>query len=136
MVIDDDTRSGPALEALLSANGWDARHVNGAQQALAQLRSWTPHLFIVDVTMPEKDGFAVAQLLRSMHASRNAPLIAYTSLSTDDLRERASLEDFDGYCQKGSPPDGLLELIAGFFLESGEAGNGVAGNQAAPAGEK
>ncbi|QYD70095.1 hypothetical protein KZJ38_07220 [Paraburkholderia edwinii] len=42
MIVDDDTRNGLAVEALLTANGWHARHVNGGIGAISQLPGCQP----------------------------------------------------------------------------------------------
>lgn len=70
-----------------------------------------PHIVILDITMPEHDGYATARVLRRVARTRDAVIIAFTALGEETVRTEGMHSGFDGYCQKGNPPAALVRLI-------------------------
>lgn len=64
LVVDDNAASAEGLAAALSADGCDARYVLSGVDALQAIDGWVPHIVVLDISMPEHDGFATARVLR------------------------------------------------------------------------
>ncbi|SAK59091.1 response regulator receiver protein [Caballeronia calidae] len=111
LVVDDNVHSAEALSAALESDGFDTRFALSGVAALHSVDSWVPHVFILDITMPEHDGFATARVLRRIARTREAVIIAFTALGEETVRPEAVHAGFDGYCQKGNPPAELVRLI-------------------------
>ncbi|OTP67240.1 CheY-like receiver [Caballeronia sordidicola] len=61
--------------------------------------------------MPRCDGFTTAALLRKEAKSSAIGIVAFTAIDADEVRQRAAVGEFDGYCQKGASPTILLSLL-------------------------
>ncbi|WP_093647746.1 response regulator [Paraburkholderia aspalathi] len=116
LVIDDSLANAEALAASLVADGLETYYALSGVEALQKLTFWRPHLFIVDINMPEHDGFAVARVLRSIGSTCDAGIIAFTALGRDEFIAGGEARDFDGYCQKGGTHTLLLALINGMLV--------------------
>lgn len=116
LVIDDSLPIAEALAASLVANGLETHYALSGVEALQRLIFWQPHVFIVDVNMPEHDGFAVARVLRRIRSACEAGIIAFTALDKADFIASGPVRHFDGYCQKGGTHAPLLALINGMLV--------------------
>ncbi|SAK57917.1 response regulator receiver protein [Caballeronia hypogeia] len=112
LVVDDNAFSAEALAAALESDGFDTRYAFSGVDALHAIDHWVPHVVILDITMPEHDGFATARVLRRIARTREAVIIAFTALGEEIVRPEGLHAGFDGYCQKGNPPAALVHLIA------------------------
>jgi two-component system OmpR family response regulator len=115
LVVDDTRANAEALAASLAIDGFATRFALGGVDALQQLNPWKPHIFVLDITMPEHNGFAVARVLRRISSSRHAGIIAFTALGKDEFAAFGPPADFDGYCQKGGSHTPLLTMIRGMI---------------------
>ncbi|WP_075644383.1 response regulator [Caballeronia cordobensis] len=68
-------------------------------------------MVILDIQMPEADGFTVARALRTSYQLATVPLIAHTSLAEREVIERGRAASIDAYCRKGRSLSKLLCLI-------------------------
>jgi CheY-like chemotaxis protein len=111
LIVDDDTNSGEALTAYLASRGANARYVDNGRAALEMMKSWPVDVAVLDISMPEMDGFAIARMVRSLPMGRDISLIAHTALPESFVEERAIVSGFDAYCQKGNSLDSLLQIL-------------------------
>jgi two-component system, OmpR family, response regulator len=111
LVVDDNEASAEGLAAALDADGLDTRYVLSGVDALHVIDGWVPHVVVLDISMPEHDGFATARVLRRISPTRDAGIIAFTALGEDYVRTKGVRAGFDGYCQKGNAPHALVRLI-------------------------
>lgn len=65
LIIDDDNETRVWMASSLADVGHEVRTSASGQEALRVLASWTPDLVLLDVLMPEMDGFAVNRIVRS-----------------------------------------------------------------------
>ncbi|BBU29360.1 two-component system response regulator [Burkholderia sp. THE68] len=111
LVVDDNVFSAEALSAALASDGFDTRFALSGVDALHAVDGWVPHVVILDITMPEHDGYATARVLRRIARTRDAVIIAFTALGEETVRSEGVPSGFDGYCQKGNPPGAIVRLI-------------------------
>jgi two-component system OmpR family response regulator len=111
LVVDDHEPGAAALTALLSHSGYDARFVVNGLAAMAAISAWTPEIALLDINMPDMDGFAVARRLRQHVPTRHIAIVAFTAQDESTIRANGIAAGFDGYCQKGAAPDTLLHLL-------------------------
>jgi two-component system OmpR family response regulator len=112
LVVDDNAEAAEALATYLSYEGVETRTAIGCGEALRCVRDWVPDVVVLDIMMPERDGFETAQALRTYLPTTNLGIVAFTSLDDDHVRETGTARhNFDGYCRKGTPPVALLALM-------------------------
>lgn len=111
LIVDDNVSVGTALAEVLRHSVMEARYAPSAPKALELTRDWTPDVVVLDINMPEHDGFTTARILRRLVSMRHTALVAFTSMDEHDVRARATAAGFDGYCQKGQSPESLIKLI-------------------------
>ena len=112
LVVDDNATAAEALAAALDAEGFVTRYALGGVAAITLSSDWRPHVVILDINMPEYDGFQTASIMRRLATTRDASIIAFTALGESDVLPRAPAVGFDGYCQKGTSLEMLTDLIS------------------------
>ncbi|RPI82080.1 MAG: response regulator [Chloroflexi bacterium] len=78
LVVEDDLDVADMLNAFFRAQGYDVLTVNWGEDALRICTTTLPDLIILDIRLPDIDGFEVARRLRSNRRTREAPIIFLT----------------------------------------------------------
>lgn len=86
LIVDDLAENLLALEALLRADGVEVVQAGSAREALELLLVHDVALALIDVQMPEIDGFELAELMRGSDRTRTVPIIFVTAGSRDQQR--------------------------------------------------
>ena len=84
LVVDDDSMMRLLASQALDASGYAVTQASGGKEALDCVARKKPHLILLDVTMPDFDGFAVCRALRETDDTKNIPVIMLTAL--DDVK--------------------------------------------------
>jgi signal transduction histidine kinase/DNA-binding response OmpR family regulator len=115
LIVDDQPESLLALEATLAVLGQNVVKAGSGRQALQLLLRQKFAVILLDVVMPEMDGFEVAELIRSREASRHVPIIFLTALSRGELPpSRAYSLGAVDYILKPIEPQVLRSKVAAF----------------------
>lgn len=91
LVVDDDREITGLIEVYLQGEGFPVKCAYNGLEAMARVRQEIPSLIILDILMPEMDGFEVVQALKSNSRTRNIPLIILTAKDLTE-EERSSLQ--------------------------------------------
>lgn len=88
LVVDDNPENLRLLSSMLGSRGFDLRLVTSGRQALQAASSDPPDLVLLDITMPELNGYEVCERLKAIEALADVPVIFLTALSemADKLR--------------------------------------------------
>ena len=86
MVVDDDHDATALFEEVLKAEGYEPITLNESIKALQVAKEAKPSLFILDLMMPDPDGFKLCRMLRKEPEFRNTPIIIVTALNDTDSR--------------------------------------------------
>jgi DNA-binding response OmpR family regulator len=100
LIVDDDSQITELFEAFLIAEGYEAVSVNESAKALEIAKSMDPNLFVLDLMMPEPDGFKLCRMLRAEPKFKHTPVIIITALGDSDSRAVAFGAGADDYLQK------------------------------------
>ncbi len=106
LVIDDSIDAANALRELLRALGWNVESAYSAEQARAHLAKKQTDIIVLDIGMPDTDGYQFAEELRQV-LQVTAPIIALTGYDSDEHRKRAYEVGFSDILVK---PIGMQEL--------------------------
>jgi CheY-like chemotaxis protein len=113
LVVDDEPDARALMAAALTQGGYRPICASDGRSALGMLDEIKPQAMVLDLMMPEMDGFEVLIQLRERPEYVDLPVIIWTAKDLtpeDDRRLRASAR---AICHKGSPPtDALRNLIA------------------------
>jgi PAS domain S-box-containing protein len=109
LVVDDIPMNCELLEAMLAPQGYQVECVHSGAGALAAIRRTPPDLVLLDVSMPEMDGFEVARRLRDAEETRLIPIVMVTALGDLDHRVRGLESGAEDYLAK---PVNRTELLA------------------------
>ncbi len=89
LAIDDDPLALELIEAILHPEGFTVLRATGGEEGLMKAQSERPALIILDLLMPEMDGFTVAERLRGNPATAEIPIVVLTSKSiSQEEKER------------------------------------------------
>lgn len=108
LVVDDEPRMIRFIRMNLELEGWEVAEASDGQQALNQIRDRLPDLVILDVMMPELDGFETLRLLREISA---VPVIMLTAKGEEDDRVRGLELGADDYVTKPFSPRELVSRV-------------------------
>ncbi len=109
MVVDDDKDATALFEEVLKAEGFEPITINDSSTAVAVAKREKPDLFVLDLMMPEPDGFKLCRMLRKEPEFRFTPIIIVTALNDTDSRIVAIGAGANDYLTK---PFRLDELYA------------------------
>jgi CheY-like chemotaxis protein len=94
LVVDDDKDTRDILDKVLSSAGYDVRLATNGREALASVGASPPDLIVLDLNMPEMNGFEVLRELRANTRWTKIPVVVVTAIagySAAQLGARATL---------------------------------------------
>ena len=92
LIVDDEPSNLDTMEAFLVGEGYELHFAANGLVALEKARNVRPDLILLDVMMPELDGFAVTRRIRQDPAVRSMPIILVTVLEDSQSRLERSEE--------------------------------------------
>ncbi len=109
LLVDDTEANLRVLGPLLRAEGWSVAAATRGEQALNLINQRLPDLVLLDVMMPEMDGFEVCRRLRAEPATKDLPVLFITALTDEENIVRGFWEGAQDYIVK---PFRQAELVA------------------------
>jgi DNA-binding response OmpR family regulator len=105
LIVDDEERMVRFIRLNLEHDGFQVTEAFNGKQAIQRLRDATPDLILLDVMMPDIDGFEVLQMIREIS---NVPVIMLTAKGEEDDRVRGLELGADDYVTKPFSPRELV----------------------------
>lgn len=109
LIVDDDIQTTVLMELLLTERGYEATSVNDSSLAIQVAKLTNPDLIILDLMMPDPDGFKVCRMLREDAQFIFTPILIITALDDTDSKIVAYGAGADNYLIK---PYDIEELAA------------------------
>lgn len=100
LLVEDDDNLANVYLTRLQAEGFDVRRVPNGEDALAAAIEYRPDLTLLDVMMPQVNGFDVLDIIRNTPETANLKVIMLTALSQDSDKQRAQSLGADDYLVK------------------------------------
>ena len=104
LVVDDDLVNQRVLANLLKRKGWESDVARSGQECLDKLSAAKFDLILLDIQMPEMDGFQTAEIVRRRETTPTqqprTPIVALTALRQPDTRERCLAAGMDDQLTK------------------------------------
>ena len=113
LVVEDHRDSADTLGMLLQMWGHEARVAYSGAAALDLLATYQPDVMLLDVAMPNMDGYQLVRQLRRQPCFKNTLLIAITGYADEAHCLRGAAAGFDQYLVKPLEPETLEYLLRG-----------------------
>lgn len=111
LVVDDDVDTLRLVGLMLQRQGYHIIAASSGRQALSMARSEEPDLIILDVMMPDMDGYEVTRRLRSDQVTATIPIIMFTAKSQIDDKVTGFEAGADDYLTKPTQPRELFAHV-------------------------
>ena len=118
LVVDDDLDSLKLIGLMLQRNGYEVIAANAGNQALARATSDHPDLIILDVMMPDMNGYEVSRRLRKNPNTQNIPIIMFTAKTLIDDKVAGFEAGADDYLTKPTHPAELASRVKAILMRN------------------
>ena len=113
LIVEDHQDSREALRALFEAYGYKVVEAVNGRQGVAKAEGERPALILMDVMMPEMDGFDATRRIRKIPGMEKTPIIGCTAM--EGVRELALQAGMSDYVRKPVDIRGLLHKVSGWL---------------------
>jgi two-component system, cell cycle response regulator DivK len=118
LIIEDNAQNFYMMRFLLEANGFKIIGAENGREGVEKALCHVPRAILLDIQLPEMDGYAVAAELRKHKELSGVPIIAVTSYAMVGDRERIMAAGATGYIEKPINPDTFVSEITGHLRKS------------------
>jgi two-component system cell cycle response regulator DivK len=119
--VEDNTDNRTLVRRVLEAEGYEVIEAGSGTQALERLDSHAIDLALMDINMPDIDGYTLAARIRSTPRYAGLPILAMTANVMHGDRERSLEAGCNGYIQKPIDIDSLSQQLERFLRQNGHA---------------
>jgi CheY-like chemotaxis protein len=107
LVVDDNRDSADSLVTAFAVLGHEAVAAYGGREALARIDDTKPSLIVLDLSMPEMDGYTLARAIRALPDYAAVPMVALSGFGSEADRAKSREAGFDRHMLK---PFDLVDL--------------------------
>ncbi|HEU5295427.1 MAG TPA: PAS domain S-box protein [Burkholderiaceae bacterium] len=112
LVVDDNSDAAQTLTTLLSMHGQDVRAAFSAEGAMRIAQDWQPDAAVLDIGLPDFDGYELCRRIRAQPWGQQPILIACTGWGQREDIDRARDAGFDFHLVKPVDPDAVLHVLS------------------------
>jgi two-component system cell cycle response regulator DivK len=120
LYIEDNFDNRMLVRRVLEAEGYRVVEAEDGPEGMEWLRLETPDLVLVDINLPEMDGYEITKRLKQLPSMAGVPVIAMTANVMRGDREKTLAAGCDGYIPKPIDIDVLPEDISKFLRKRNE----------------
>jgi two-component system cell cycle response regulator DivK len=115
LYVEDNPENRLLIRRILEAEGYQVIEAENAAKALETIQNTTPDLILMDINMPDMDGYTLTAQMKTYPQLLDVPIIALTANVMKGDRERTLAAGCDGYIQKPIDVDDLPEQISRYL---------------------
>ena len=112
LVVDDSADTAELLRTVVERAGYEPRIASSARDALAAAQEFRPHVALIDIGLPDMDGYKLTKLLRAQPELQSCRFIAVTGHTSPSAVARSIAAGFEAHLSKPVTADVLLAVIA------------------------
>jgi DNA-binding response OmpR family regulator len=116
LVVEDDPEINELVGAYAQIAGFEYRAALDGMTALAEARRRPPSVVVLDLMLPDIDGFEVCRQLKREFGNRRVPVIILTALDNDDCQRQGRACGASEYLTKPFDPDRLIDTISRYAV--------------------
>ena len=109
LIVDDDPRVREYVRVNLEMEGYAVREAGSAEEGLAVLEEVSPDLVLLDVMMPEVDGWEMLRRLQERHGVGAIPVVMFSGKVEEQAAAEATARGAQGFLGKPFDPQQLIE---------------------------
>jgi excisionase family DNA binding protein len=109
LIVDDDARLREFVRVNLEMDGYAVREAGSAEEGLAALEEEPPDLVLLDVMMPQVDGFEMLRRMQERHGLGSVPVVMFSGKVDEETATRAAREGAQAFIGKPFDPQQLIE---------------------------
>jgi len=109
LIVDDDDRLREFVRVNLEMEGYAVREASNATEGLAALEDEPPDLILLDVMMPQVDGWEMLRRVQERHGVGTIPVIMFSGKVDDEALKRATSRGAQGFIGKPFNPQDLID---------------------------
>ncbi|WP_354677698.1 hybrid sensor histidine kinase/response regulator [Cupriavidus plantarum] len=113
LIVDDNRDAADSLSVLLQMSGHVVQVAYDGAAALQRVMSFTPDVALLDLAMPDMDGFELMDRLRGSERLNNTRFLALTGFGQPDIKDQTAHARFTGHLVKPIDIDMLLQILEG-----------------------
>ncbi len=133
LIVDDDIDSLKLIGLMLQRHGYEVVAANAGNQAISKAASELPDLIILDVMMPDMDGYEVTRRLRADASTQGIPIIMFTAKSLIEDKVVGFEAGADDYLTKPTHPAELASRVKAILArKAGKDGTGAGTTSSKP----
>jgi CheY-like chemotaxis protein len=117
LIIEDNEQNMYMLSFLLEKNQYEVFQAFSGLEGIRVAKEIKPDVILLDIQLPEMDGYRVARELRKSEIIQHVPIIAVTSHAMVGDREKAMESGATGYIEKPIDPDNFIRRMESYFSE-------------------
>ncbi|MDM8559228.1 PAS domain S-box protein [Thiotrichales bacterium HSG14] len=121
LVVDDIESNRDLIKEYLSQVNLEVIYAENGQQALLFVEEYQPALILMDIRMPEMDGYEATKRLKNNPTTANIPIIALTASVALDEKSKIETHGFDGYLSKPVNISDLLGELSHYLKHTKKA---------------
>jgi two-component system cell cycle response regulator DivK len=118
LYVEDNPDNRSLIRRVLEAEGYAVVEAINAKQALEMLETAQVDLVLMDINMPDMDGYTLTAKIKAINKFSGIPIVAVTANVMRGDREKSLGAGCDGYIQKPIDIDTLSQQIERFILRS------------------
>jgi len=115
LIVDDSEDNLTFLSDLLQSYGFLTHEARNGNEGIQSALEWHPDLIIMDITMPQKDGYQTTQEIRETKWGKKIPIIACSATDTDIVRQFSLSSGCNHFIGKPVECSELLDIIEKFL---------------------
>ena len=120
LYVEDNPENRLLVRRILQAEGYQVIEAEHAHRALEIVEQVRPDLVLMDINMPDIDGFALTAKFKAIPHLKDVPIVALTANVMRGDKERTLNAGCDGYIQKPIDVDALPLQLAAYLQPNGQ----------------
>ena len=109
LIVDDDERVREYVRVNLEMEGYAVREAGNAEEGLGVLEEVSPDLILLDVMMPEVDGWEMLRRVQERHGVGAIPVVMFSGKVNEQSAQEATARGAQGFVGKPFDPQQLIE---------------------------
>lgn len=117
LIIEDNEQNMYMLSFLLEMNNYQVLQAFNGSEGIKAAKEGMPDVILLDIQLPEMDGYQVAHELRKSSDLNHILIVAVTSHAMVGDREKVMAAGANGYIEKPIDPDNFIQKMESYFSE-------------------